>query len=187
VTSFSSILPRRFIATGRAARCSTEGQHGRLPVAADHAAHRGAAGAVLVARLAAGHREARGQSLEVPLEGAAAGLVEVVQVEDEVAVRGGVGAEVEQVGISAHLHLDPAVGKAAHVRGHEPRCAPEERERGDGHLPPADGEQLGAAPGHGGPEPRQEVLAPRPGGELTVLLAGQVLAARPPHRHALDQ
>ena len=52
----------------------------------------------LAAGLGAGEEEAGGHALEVPLEGRAEGLVEVVNVEDEAVVETGVGAEIFDVG-----------------------------------------------------------------------------------------
>src|SRR5918995_97049 len=54
-----------------------------------------------------GDHEAGGQPLDVPLPGAGQGLVEVVETEGQISLRGGEQAEVEQVGVAAGLHADP--------------------------------------------------------------------------------
>ena len=69
-----------------------------------------AAVAVLGASLAAGEDEAGGHALDVPLEGAADGFVEVVEVEDEAAVGRGKGAEVADVRVAAELGEDAGIG-----------------------------------------------------------------------------
>ena len=50
--------------------------------------------------------EARRQALHVPLEGAGKRLVEVVEVEDERALRGRETADVREVGVAAELCLE---------------------------------------------------------------------------------
>ena len=63
-------------------------------VAGEEGCGGGAAVARLRARLAAGEDKAGGHALDVPLERAADGLVEIVDVEDEAAVKRGEGAQV---------------------------------------------------------------------------------------------
>ncbi len=77
------------------------------------------------ARLAAGQDEGRGHALHVPLEGAADGFIEIVDVEDEAAVGRGEGAEVAHVGIAAELRVDAGVGKHGEVGSHDRRGAAE--------------------------------------------------------------
>ena len=83
---------------------------------------------------AAGEKDRRGEALDVPLEGAADGFVEVVDVEDEAAVGAAVGAEVEQVGVAADLRHDAGVGVRGEVGGHDGHGAAKEAERRRGHA-----------------------------------------------------
>lgn len=94
--------------------------------------------------LAGGHGDARGEPFDVPLEGAGEGLVEVVEVEveGEGAFRGGVQAEVEQVGVAAELHGEAGVGLGGEIGGHHGGRAAQEGEGGGGHPAVADRQQL---------------------------------------------
>ena len=69
-------------------------------------------------RSRAGDLEAGGEPLDVPLPRTRQGLVEVVDVEDELAVRGREGAEVREVGVTAELHRRARC--AAWPRGRRP-------------------------------------------------------------------
>ena len=89
-----------------------------------------------------GHGQARGQPLDIPLERAGQGLVEVVDVEDQVALGRGERAEIRQVGVTAQLHPKPGGGRAGQVRGHRQRGAPVEGERGHQHPPVPDRHQF---------------------------------------------
>ena len=91
---------------------------------------------------AAGDGEARDEPLQVPLERPGQRLVEVVRVEDEAAVRGGVGAEVGEVRVPAELRVQAGPRHPREVGGHEVRRAPVERERRDEHPAVADRNQL---------------------------------------------
>jgi hypothetical protein len=77
-----------------------EGMH-RGAIALEECTRGVAAEAVLRARLAASEDDAGGEALDIPLEWAADGLVEVVDVEDEAAVGGGEGPEVADVRVAA--------------------------------------------------------------------------------------
>ena len=74
-------------------------------------------------------REARDEALEVPLERAWERLVEVVHVEHEPPVGGGIAAEVRQVRVAAELHVQPRPRHPRQIRGHDVRRAAVERER----------------------------------------------------------
>ena len=63
--------------------------------------------------VAAGDHEAGRQALDVPFPGRRQSLVEIVEVEDQVALGRGKQAEVGQVAIAAGLHLDPLTGVGA--------------------------------------------------------------------------
>ncbi len=75
-----------------------------------------------------GHDEARREALDVPLPRPRAGLVEVVDVEEQVAFRGGEHAEVRQVGVAAQLRVEAGVGVGGEVGGHHRRASAEEGE-----------------------------------------------------------
>ena len=80
------------------------------------------AAAVFVAGRAAGQHQRGGHALQVPLEGAADGLVEVVDVEDQPAVGRGIGAQVAHMGVAAELAHDAGGGQLA--PGRRPSPAP---------------------------------------------------------------
>jgi hypothetical protein len=103
-------------------------------------AHGIAAGDALDAGFPAGKDEAGGETLDVVLEGTADGLVEVIDVEDQAAVEGGVGSEVEDVGVAAELGGDAGVGMAGEVGGHDGDGAAKEAEGAGGHALVLDGE-----------------------------------------------
>ncbi len=104
---------------------------------------------MLRARLAAGENEAGGHALDVPLEGAADGLVEVVKVEDEAAVGRGEGAQVAHVGVAAELGVDAGVGAEREVVRHDGHGSAEEAEGRGGHAVVLDLDQCGDASAHG--------------------------------------
>jgi hypothetical protein len=86
---------------------------------------------------------ARRQPFDVPLPWTGQRLVEIVDVEDEVALRRGEQPEVGEVGIPAGLHHQTGSGCSSQIAGHRQRRAPEERERRGGHPAVVDGQQLG--------------------------------------------
>ena len=88
-------------------------------------------------------------TLDVPLEGAADGLVEVVDVEDEAGVDAGEGAEVADVGVTAELGVDARVGPERQVGGHDRRSSAEEAEGRGGHAVVLDGDEGGNTAAHG--------------------------------------
>jgi hypothetical protein len=83
---------------------------------------------------ASGEHEADGHALQVPLEGCGAGLVEVVDVEDETAIGRGVGAEIANVGVAADLREDAGVGQRGEIRGHDRHSAAKEAEGRSEHA-----------------------------------------------------
>ena len=89
--------------------------------------------------------EARGQALDVPLERPGMGLVEVVDVEHEVALGRGEPAEVDQVGVAAELHRQAAVRVGRQVGGQHVGRAPVERERRRRHAAVTDRDEVGHA------------------------------------------
>ena len=105
------------------------------PVGVGAAQHRVLAGVLREAVLAAGHPHAGRQPVQVPLPGPGVGLVEVVEVEDQVALGRGVEAEVAQVGVAADDRLDPGPGQVGEVLGHQRGRAAQERVRRGRHPP----------------------------------------------------
>src|SRR5215217_6671838 len=67
----------------------------------------------------AGHHEARGEAFDVPLPGSRQGLVEIVEIEEQGALRGGVRPKVQEVSIAAKLSLDAGLRGASEVVGHD--------------------------------------------------------------------
>ena len=95
------------------------------------------------AAVASGDLHARDQPLDVPLERPGVRLVEVVDVEDEVALGAREQTEVRQVGIAAQLDDQSAAGGVGEVGGHQQCCPSVEREGRDHHATVADGNQIG--------------------------------------------
>ena len=93
--------------------------------------------------LAADHDEAGGQPLDVPLPRRGQGLVEVVQVEDQVALGRGKEAEVRQVAVPARLDKNAAGRGSRQIARHHRGRSAEKRERARQHAAVADGDQLG--------------------------------------------
>ena len=105
--------------------------------------------AALGAGVVAGEDEAGGHAFDVPLEGAADGLVEVVDVEDEAAVGRGEGAEVADVRVAAELGVDAGVGAEREVVGHHGDGSAEEAEGRHGHAIGLDADKRGDTAAHG--------------------------------------
>ena len=97
----------------------------------------------------AGEDEARGEAFDVVLEGATDGFIEVVDVEDEAAVEGSVGSEVEDVRVAAELGGDAGVGMAGEIRGHDRHGSTKEAEGAGDHALILDGNEPGDATLHG--------------------------------------
>ena len=92
--------------------------------------------------VAPGDREARRETLDVPLPGPRKGLVEVVDVHHQTAIRCGEDTEVREVGIAACLDAQPGLGGLREVHRHDRRRAAKERERRGEHPPVADRHEL---------------------------------------------
>ena len=88
--------------------------------------------------VAPGDRQARGEPLDVPLPRARERLVEVVDVEHELALGRAEDAEVREVGVAADLGRDPRSGCGREVGRHDHRGAAVERERRREHPAVAD-------------------------------------------------
>ncbi len=169
--------------------CEVEDRHGsegvhRVAVARGEVEYGVASGRALDAGFAACEQQRCGEAFEVQLEGAADGLVEVIDVECEVArwigEEGvgtcGKGAEVEDVGVAAELGEDAGVGMAGEVGGHDGHGAAEEAEGTGCHTLVLDGEQCGDAAALRLAEERERVMAAGGGGEFRVGGARNVLA-----------
>ena len=97
---------------------------------------------VLQAVVPASHDEARGESLDVPLPRGREGLVEVVDREDDPPLRRGESAEVGEMSVSAALDVDSRGRRGSQVGRHREGRPAVEGERGAGHAPVTEGEQL---------------------------------------------
>src|SRR4029077_13654240 len=75
----------------------------RLTVGRDGLQHRGGNVLALERPVPTGDADARGEALHIPFPGAGQGLVEVVDVEDQLPLRRGEGTEVRQVRVTAEL------------------------------------------------------------------------------------
>jgi hypothetical protein len=78
--------------------------------------------------MAASNHETGRQAFEVPLPRAGQRLVEVVQIEHDVALRCGEEAEVGQMGIAARLDVQAAPRNRGEVLGHHRRRTAQKRE-----------------------------------------------------------
>ena len=96
--------------------------------------------------VATGDHEARRETLEVPFPGRRECLIEVVDGEDDLPLRGGETPEVDQVGVSAALHADTGGRSGRQIHRHGQRRAPVEGEGRQHHPPVAEGKEFGEAP-----------------------------------------
>ena len=87
-------------------------------------------------------REARDEALEVPLERARERLVEIVHIEYEPPVGGGIAAEVGQVRVAAELHVQPRPRHAGEIGSHDVGRAAIEGEGREEHAPVPDRDEL---------------------------------------------
>ena len=124
------------------------------------------------------HVQAGAEALDVPLPRARDGLVEVVEVEDEVPLRAGVLPEVAHVRVAARLDPDAGGRHPREIHRHHCRGAPEERERRLGHPLVADRPELGQARGRLGFEHGERVLTSRRRAPLTERRAGHLRVPR---------
>ena len=124
-----------------------KGRH-RLAVGAHRVEHDRAPFLAGEAVLAAADREARRQALHVPLPRAWRRLVEVVDVEDQVALGRAEDSEVRQMRVPAQLYPEPRVWCVRQIRSHDQRAAAVERKRRHQHPAVADRHQL-RNPRHG--------------------------------------
>ena len=76
---------------------------GEVAVSVEESLRGRGAGGLLDPCVVPGEEDACGHALDVPLEGSADGLVEVVDIEDEAAIGSAVGSEILDVGVAAEL------------------------------------------------------------------------------------
>jgi hypothetical protein len=95
-----------------------------------------------------GDDQAHGQPLEVPLPRPGQRLVEIVDVEHEIAFGRAEQPEVEHVGIAAQLHTEPRSRRVGQIHRHDRGSAPVEPERGLRHPPVPDRDEF-RQPGRG--------------------------------------
>ena len=86
--------------------------------------------------------EARGEPLDVPFPRSGIRLVEIVDVEQELALGRAEQAEVRDVGVAARLDDEARSGRRGQVRGHQVGGAAVERERRREHPPVPDRDEL---------------------------------------------
>ena len=89
-----------------------------------------------------GDDDAGRQPLDVPLPRRRQGLVEIVDVEEDVALGGGEAAEIHEVSVAASLHAKPGGGGRGEVGRHDRSRAAIEGEWRLRHAPEADRDQL---------------------------------------------
>ena len=91
---------------------------------------------------AGGDLQAGGEPFDVPLERAGQGLVEVVEVEQQMPFRGGEEPEVTQMRIATQLDLQPRMRRGRQIRRHHDRRTAVERERRGDHAAVPQWQQL---------------------------------------------
>ena len=101
-----------------------------------------AAARLALARDPPGQHQARRQPLNVPFPWPGHRFVKVVEIEDEMPIGGGEGAEVSHMGVAAHLHGEARGGPFRQVLRHERGGPPQETERRSGHASHLDRDQL---------------------------------------------
>ena len=134
--------------------------------------------AVFVPRGAPGQHQRSGHALQIPLEGAADGFVEVVDVEDQPAIGRGEGAEVAHMRVAAELADDAGGGQLREVSGHHRRRAAKVAEGRLGHQLVFELDERGHAAAHRARNKLQCRGGPRLGMQRFVLVAAHLLAPR---------
>ena len=89
-----------------------------------------------------GDHHAGRKSLDIPLPGSGQGFVEIVDVEEDVALRRREAAEIHQVSVAAGLHAKSGRRGRGKVRRHDRGRAAIEGERRLGHAAEADRDQF---------------------------------------------
>jgi hypothetical protein len=121
-------------------------QHGELPHRVPIRTHRSLGRPLLLCRrqpeLAARDHEARREPLDVPLPRTARRLIEVVDVEHQLAIGRSEAAEVRQMRIAAQLHRDAGTRRRRQISRHQLGRTAKERERRRQHPAMTDRHQL---------------------------------------------
>ena len=92
--------------------------------------------------MASGDDDAGRESLDVPLPGSGQGFVEIVDVEEDVALRRGEAAEIHKVSVAAGLYAKSGRRGRRQIGRHDRGCAAIKGERRLGHASEADRDQL---------------------------------------------
>ena len=116
-----------------------------LAIGSHHGACCLAATPFLHSFLASGQHDARGEALHVPFPGRGKRFVEIIDVENQAALRRAVAAEIQQVAIAAGLHANFCGGSVREIPGHQRRGAAEESERRAAHASVTDRQEFGQA------------------------------------------
>ena len=111
-------------------------------VGGDARGDRGATHRFVETVLPTGHPDTGHQSPEVPLPTAGMGFVEVVEVDDQVAFRGGIEPEVSEMGVPADDRRDPGTRQVRNIVGHHDRGAAQEAVWRGHHSADPDRDQL---------------------------------------------
>ena len=131
------------------------------------------------------HVQTGGQPHQIPLERAREGLVEVTEVERQLPLRRGPQPEVEDMGVTAHLHRQTTVGPRGEVGGHDGGGTAEVGPRRRRHAAVADGNQVGRPIGVLREHGSQGVMTAPASVPITRILPRQPRPSRPSARPAL--
>ncbi len=91
--------------------------------------------------MAGGDDDAGRESLDVPLPGSRQGFVEIVYIEEDVALRRGEAAEIHQVSVAASLHAQSGLWGRRQIGRHDRGRPAIEGERRLGHASEANWDQ----------------------------------------------
>ena len=147
-----------------------------FPVTPGEDAHGIAAAAFGFLGLSRGEIDAGGEPLDIPFERATEALVEVVDIEGETAIEGGIRAEIAHMGVPTELVQDAGVGLMAEVVCHHRNGAAKIAERRLGHTFVLDLEQMRQAVRGGAVEDRQGTTFGVLGIPVCVVRASHLLA-----------
>jgi hypothetical protein len=100
-----------------------------LAVRGDHRAHAFLASHSRFTRFLSGEHETRREALHVPFPRTWNGLVKIIDVEHQSAVRCRIRAEVVDVCVAAQLHSEAGGRQGRQIRRHQDGSAAKERER----------------------------------------------------------
>ena len=96
--------------------------------------------------MSCGDNQAGRQALDVPLPWRRQSFVEIIDVEENVALWSSETAEIHEVSVAAGLHADPGCRGRSQIGGHQGGRAPIEGEGRLGHSPETDRDQPRDAP-----------------------------------------